>query len=444
MGYGNRSGKRPFELASKSAHSGIINTPEVRRLLENCRLPEPAPANLIGPQEDVIPADENPIRAVIAIDGGYTETFVRDDFPSASITFFTLGPLLFSLDDLRRIDRQPFIAPEDMAALRNIERYSVALPTKNVTLQGQAGFSGSFRFALHDFLARSTMGQDSLLHSLRWLLLRQWRAEDSGKWNIPSCPSPRCTQRDLEFDVTTPDVIACPSCSQPVYISDALRLYERIDEEQGAGAVSGYLLTTLEQLVLVHVVRTILKLKRGLLRELLIVKDGPLAFFGLTAPLSRPMRELLASVADDGIHTVGLEKSGSFVDHAAAIEKDLRPGTVFIPSNDYIYTYIEPGDPAVQQYGRNTYYSAKLIYRTKFDDTYVVTVPTGSWKATYSLSDLPNVADSLDAVAQLRCSMYDDALVPIALANKLVSLSDVPSKEILTLFAKKVMRDPQA
>jgi hypothetical protein len=288
------------------------------------------------------------------------------------------------------------------------------------------------------------MGQDSLLQSLRWLLLRQWRTEDSGKWSIPTCPSPGCTQKDIEFDTTTPDTIACPSCSQPVYISDALRLYERIDEEQGAGAVSGYLLTTLEQLVIVHVVRTILKLKRGLLRELLIVKDGPLAFFGLTAPLSRPMRELLASVTDVGVHIVGLEKSGSFVDHAAAIEKNLRPGTVFIPSNDYIYTYIEPGDSTVQQYGRNTYYSAKLIYRTKSDDTYVVTVPTSAWKATYSLSDLPNVVDSLDAVAQLRCDMYDDALVPIALANKLVSLSDVPSKEILTLFAKKVMSNPRA
>ena len=39
-------------------------------------------------------------------------------------------------------------------------------------------------------------------------------------------------------------------------------------------------------------------------------------------------------------------------------------------------------------------------------------------------------------MAQLRCNMYDNALVPIALANKLVSLSDFPSQRLLTEFSK--------
>jgi hypothetical protein len=33
--------------------------------------------------------------------------------------------------------------------------------------------------------------------------------------------------------------------------------------------------------------------------------------------------------------------------------------------------------------------------------------------------------------------MYGNALVPIALANKLVSLSDFPSQRILTAFARR-------
>ena len=40
-------------------------------------------------------------------------------------------------------------------------------------------------------------------------------------------------------------------------------------------------------------------------------------------------------------------------------------------------------------------------------------------------------------VGELRCSMYDNVLIPVALANKLVSLSDFPSQRILTTFVRQ-------
>jgi hypothetical protein len=36
--------------------------------------------------------------------------------------------------------------------------------------------------------------------------------------------------------------------------------------------------------------------------------------------------------------------------------------------------------------------------------------------------------------------MYDNALLPIALANRLVSLADIPSAEILKKFAQQALR----
>lgn len=50
-----------------------------------------------------------------------------------------------------------------------------------------------------------------------------------------------------------------------------------------------------------------------------------------------------------------------------------------------------------------------------------------------------NLAEILDVIGQLRCSMYDNALLPIALANKLVSLSDFPSARILEAFARSAV-----
>ncbi|MCL4555205.1 MAG: NurA domain-containing protein, partial [Actinobacteria bacterium] len=113
---------------------------------------------------------------------------------------------------------------------------------------------------------------------------------------------------------------------------DALRLHERVEEEQGAGAVTAYLLTTLEQLVIAHVIRSVLALKKTLLSEILFIKDGPLAFFGVVAPMRKPMQELCDHL--DGtngaplLRMVGVEKSGAFVEHAIALEKNLPKGVV--------------------------------------------------------------------------------------------------------------------
>jgi hypothetical protein len=199
--------------------------------------------------------------------------------------------------------------------------------------------------------------------------------------------------------------------------------------------------------VLVHMIRTIWLLKRSLLGEILFIKDGPLAFFGLVSPLYKPMRELTAFLldqpSDDGIgrqaylYLAGVEKSGPFVEHAAAIEHYLRPKSVMIPNNEYIYRYIVPGTPDTGVYGFNTYYGSKIFFKSSSSDMYVLTVPTGSHPTTPQLSDFANLDVILHLVSRLRCHMYDNALVPIALANKLVSLSDFPSQRILTEFARE-------
>jgi hypothetical protein len=41
----------------------------------------------------------------------------------------------------------------------------------------------------------------------------------------------------------------------------------------------------------------------------------------------------------------------------------------------------------------------------------------------------------LTNIEKLRCDMYDSALIPVALVNKLVSLANHPSTRILQKFA---------
>ena len=106
-------------------------------------------------------------------------------------------------------------------------------------------------------------------------------------------------------------------------------------------------------------------------------------------------------------------------------------------TNEYIYRYIVPGDPTTSAYGGNTYYGAKVIFKGGGDDVYVASLPQIDRDKTNILSNLVSAGDVMRTAARLRCSMYDNALIPVALANKLVSLADVPSADILKKFVKE-------
>lgn len=119
---------------------------------------------------------------------------------------------------------------------------------------------------------------------------------------------------------------------------DVFRLHEAVDNELGAGGILGYVTTTIEQILMVHLIRLILKTKPGRLEHALFIKDGPLAFFGQTANMHQPMRALVRYLfkAQD-VFLAGLEKSGPFVEHADAISERLENGKALLLDDAYIY-----------------------------------------------------------------------------------------------------------
>jgi len=73
------------------------------------------------------PPVKNPIKKIIAIDGGYTDIMVRKEFPSSTLCFIQFGALVFSVSDLEEISRKEFIDPTDMARLKEVERFKLAV-----------------------------------------------------------------------------------------------------------------------------------------------------------------------------------------------------------------------------------------------------------------------------------------------------------------------------
>ena len=368
MAYVSARGRKPMERASKISHGEIISAPAVQNLIGRCEIPHPPePAELDQLLIDVVDPLDTKLRHVIAIDGGYSEVPVRREYPSSTITFFTFGPLLFALQDLRDLAQQPFIAPEDLGKLKRIQRFSLALPTKNLSIHGLS-LVDSIRLTLQEFVEhRAHEADEPLASALRWLLFAKW-SSTSSSWSLPSCPNNDCDATDVPLSDNDTYRSQCSSCGGPLYLIDAFRLHERVDEEQGASGILGYVMTGLEQVVFAYVVKALLSASAGVLGQCLIIKDGPLAFFGTTAPLSRRMQELVSYLVTrqqgggSAFNFVGLEKSGAFVEHASQIEDMMGLHTVLPLSTDYTYRYIVPGQgDNSRPYAWNTYWGGKVI-----------------------------------------------------------------------------------
>lgn len=439
MAYRSKTGRKPDEYASKASHRHIINDPAVVDFLGRCSLPKSAEEiDLAGHESfQYTPITDNPIRHVIALDGGYTAVPVKESFPSSLVTFFQFGALIFSLEDLDNLAVKPFVDPDDISRLKNMQRLKYTLPTKNILLRGESSLTDSVRRSMYDFFVREPE-DGPLMDTLRWFVYQEY-AGGQASYSLSNCPTCALPNITLEAkEMSREFTFVCPSCGDAIYLTDVFRLHEAVDDELGAGGIVGYVTTMLEQILLAHLIKVMLKAKPALLAEVLFIKDGPLAFFGQTANMHKPMRALVRFLVEKHyLFLAGLEKSGPFVDHANEIAPKLKPGTALIVDNDYIYKFILPGkaDPA-NPYGRTTYYGNKIIFKSRDEGIYVITLPTTKVMTTPARTDFPHLDVILTNIERLKCDMYESALVPVALANKLVSLSNHPSSTILKKFAK--------
>ena len=415
----------------------------VKDFLTNCELPKSVDEVEISDTmlQQVPQINSNPIKHIIAIDGGLTPVSVKKEFPSSTITFFQFGILSFSVSDLEGLADQAFIDPEDIAKLKNIQRLKLTLPTKNINIKGEKTLTNSIRNTLFQFFNQTIEG-DNLLKTLEWFLFQDY-CNPITQWNLATCPnrhdekhSTILEKKSMQSDYS----FFCGTCGEKILLTDVFRLHEAIDDELGAGGILGYVVTLIEQMLLVHILRMIINTKPSLLNEIMFIKDGPLAFFGQTANIHKPMRCLTNFLLEKyNLYLAGLEKSGFFVEHANEIASKLKPGDLLLLNNNYIYKYIIPGKADDNApYARSSYYGAKLIYKAHNDGIHVITLPVKDEKVvlTPCKSDFKNIDIILSNIEKLKCDMYDCSLIPVALVNKLVSLANHPSSVILEKFAK--------
>ncbi len=436
---------KPNEWAAKTNHTHIIQDDFIKMFLSACDLP-PDNIDVDTFSEITYTLDsnvKNPIKHLLAVDGGYTIAEVKKQFPSSQIAFFQFGAVLFQVKDLEELSEKPFIFPEDMNKLHNLQRFKLALPIKNIKSKSQSSLKNSIRKVIYDFFMEKRDGE-SFMETLDWLIFEAYSDTPIDEYILGSNPngdsgkvslSRSAMKRDFTFEIS----------GETIYLTDVFRLYEVVDEEQGAAGILGYVTRLIEQLILVHFIKSIYQLQPSLLNEFLFIADGPLSFSGQTANMHKPMRSLANYLQTKrNLFLVGIEKSGAFVDHAQQIclanadKTFLKKGDFILLSNEYIYKYIVPGNSETMHYGSTAYYGGKVIFHSEDGQILVLTVPVPRRDVVLNpeFSKYKNINEIILNMQKLRCAMYDDAVIPVALANKLVSLANHPSKVLLEKFAK--------
>lgn len=439
-----------FERGSRISHSYIINDEEVKQYLNNCEIPVEAEDVELNDalKYDIVYPEENTIEFIVAVDGESTTIPVKKTFPSSLITFFQFGSLLIKSADLDEMEKKPFVSPSDINKLKKIEREKFVLPTKNIALKKNIDFRTTVREAIHEFFKKEHSGKSSILATLYWFIFEQYNPT-STKSNYKLSQCPHCGTNNIVLEKDKIDfknyswTCTHDNCNKEIFITDVFRLFEKVDNDAGATGIVTYLESVTESFFTIHTIKSLMEIQHGLVDRFLFVKDGPLSFGGETANMHKPMQALLTYLnRNNKINLVGVETSGAFVDHARQIKDKLNSGQVFLLNNEHIYTYIQVGNHKEQQYGSTSYYSGKFIYKSFDERIYVLTLPVENHNTYYNqpeLTDLKNIEEILMNIDKLRCDIYENALIPVAVANKLISLTNHPSSNILERFAKKSM-----
>ncbi len=446
----SKTGAKPFEYASKASHHHIINDPSVVAALSQLYVPDKTTESDLKSILVPFEPETTAIEHVIAIDGGYTEAPLRDGYPSAILTFFQFGALHFRIADLKSLEHSQHISPEAMRKLKQISRIKFPLATQSARRKDCSSILDSVRKSIFEFFAQQKTGQStSLLDTLAWFVFRRYkhhaRTTEDRKWLVSSSPYRKSddVNGQVLFEESSMQNYSfiCPSTGKVLYLTDVFRLHERIEEEAGASGIAAYVAGVVEHAILLHMIRFLLETDPSYLSRVLFIMDRPTGFFGVTASLRTLMLELNNWLFDNySFYLAGLEKSGAFVEHAAAVRDQLPAGSLLLLDDSYIYNHISPGEENPSRpYAVTSNYGQKVIFRTREGQMYVVSLPVRSVKKAPSVADIPNLHAVLTHVEQLRCDMYENALLPIALANKLVSLSAHPSSQILKAFARSTV-----
>jgi hypothetical protein len=278
---------------------------------------------------------------------------------------------------------------------------------------------------------------------------------DTRKLKIYKCPD--CGQGPVEVQ-DIPDQQKCPNCGADVYPTDCLRIWEEVSDYQSNQIAISRLMLVLEHIIPIHYMRHLFKNAPLLLSGIAFFVDGPLAFFGTPAWLHRSVMIFLQEVNRKlakhhqlPLTVIGLQKTGQVVDHVNLIDRYIPTNRLLVIDDDYRYKFILSGREASGNgFGFETYYGQDFIYKTQNGRTFVFALPypyaskdtpgVNFIKEKIKFSNYLQLPQALRLISYLESDLFENAVVPIALAHRFTAISFVPGGRVLDLLTRNALQ----
>lgn len=448
------------ETASKGGHSDLIRNPDVAAFLKDCefmRQPSEDEAKSIASSYVAAPVSASLPERVIASDASPYSDPIDNKFPSTQVGYVKASLVLIDVTHFNGITlpHTSFVDPFKVAELqRNADSFSFALPGSNIRYKGAKSVQDGFRLAIWDQLSdartRLTPKDDSF--TVRGTLLALGN-DEAGLKLCPSCKkgSSRGTAYDKFVFTKGHEVQNCDDCGAEVYLTDTLRIHEQVtDYGDCTSAVTRFMNAT-EHLLIATFVRMLAQYQPVALSETAFILDGPLAVFGQPASLSFSLvsffHKISSAMMARGLKppiVIGLQKDGQVMEHARSIARFLPNNTFRVVDDDYRNAFISP--VGNDNFGTETYFGQDFIFKTEKGGVFCVGLPyplpekKGTKAFANAKSDVSlygaQIGRAFDVIRHFETELYENAVIPIALAHRHASISLIPGGKVLDLLTK--------
>lgn len=458
------------EFANKTTHFDIIKNPDVHEFLKNCHIikngEEFDKASILKKFVNIPSCNLIKPENIIAIDGSYHESSVTDGFPSQKVGYIKIGSILLKHKELVNLQNETgTISPMEIAKFKNnSSSITITLPTTYLQYKDCADLQEGFRLSMEEsFLTICEENHQEL--SLYNMLLKLISYLDknspeemskNGGVMLQKCPS--CEFLDViakTSSSSSPIVSLCPKCQRRLFITDILRIWEKLEGiSTNEGALSRAM-NIIERIVSFNYIRSIIELDKqnyvNSLSNLCIFIDGPLAVFGEPAKFHSSFMKYLNEInvemrkaGKSDILMIGIQKTGPINDFFGLFKNEIPNGKIFCIDDDFRYKYIKLEKKPTICFGMETYYGQDFVYKNKKGSIIVFSIPypwdskgISNFKSKKEdIKNYKNLKVYTDLLDDFDCDLYENSLIPTVLAHKYTAISLKPGSKILDLLSR--------
>ena len=446
--YKRKSGS--FETAKRIGHVPIVENEFVKTELKSFHISHQEkineiPEDLIYDVKDLI-AKSNLPKYIFSFDGSTQEVEIDENFPSTRLGYLQIAAVLVLMEEMLEQEKQQFIDPSKLMDIIKKSIQPMVFPGSNIRKKNCRNIIDSWRYGIYEIF-KSYVIEDIPVLEIYMKLLKYSVDRISGdKILLKKCSATNKCNKGI---LVPKEGCKCPGCNEDLYPTDALRVHEEVHDLQSNLAPLNRIMICLEHLYMVGYLEFLLNRRPDILKSTAFIIDGPLAIFGPQAWIHRAILNFLNKYIFKTLKeknfdfpiVLGVEKSGTFAEHADVISKFLKPQTFMLLTEDYIYKYILSSQkPDSGEYGSETYYGQKFYYKNKKNQMLTVTIPREKkGPLTKDLINHPTLIRTLNLLDNIGTIIYKDALIPVALAHSFASIPLKTGTKVLKILSEKYL-----